>query len=76
MARDSLCSVAWLYPPGCPAAVTWKTVGMASAMAASVRVVVEVRAAVLLKRCSRNFMPPARIETPNKQDVADDRARD
>src|SRR5215470_15577346 len=34
-------------------------------MAARVSVVVEVRAAVLLKRCSRNFMPPARIETPN-----------
>src|SRR6516162_9795695 len=65
MASDSLCSVAWLHPPGCPAAVTWKTVGIASAMAASVSVVVEVRAAVLLKRCSRNFMPPARIEAPN-----------
>ena len=24
MARDSLCSVAWLLPPGCPAAVTWQ----------------------------------------------------
>src|SRR5215471_7353754 len=65
MASDSLCSVAWLHPPVCPAAVTWKTVGMASATAASVSVVVEVRAAVLLKRCSRNFIPPARIETPN-----------
>src|SRR6516225_8227377 len=65
MASDSLCSVAWLHPPGCLAAVTWKTVGIASAMAASVSVVVEVRAAVLLKRCSRNFMPPARIEAPN-----------
>src|SRR6516165_8418279 len=65
MASDSLCSVAWLHPPGCPAAVTWNTVGIDSAMAASVSVVVEVRAAVLLKRCSRNFMPPARIETPN-----------
>src|SRR6266404_105582 len=64
MASDSLCSVAWLHPPARPAAVTWKTVGMANATAASVSVVVEVRAAVLLKRCSRNFMPPARIETP------------
>src|SRR5215831_12144041 len=60
MASDSLCSVAWPHPT----AVTWKTVGMASATAASVKVVVEVRAAVLLKRCTRNFMPPARIETP------------
>src|SRR5271165_7277094 len=65
MASDSLCSVAWLHPPACPGAVTWKTVGIASATAASVSVVVEVRAAVLLKRCSRNFMPPARTETPN-----------
>src|ERR1700747_2482555 len=38
---------------------------MASAPAARGSVVVEGRAAVLLKRCSRNFMPPARIETPN-----------
>src|ERR1700751_684203 len=65
MASDSLCSVAWPHPPAYPAAVTWKTVGIASATAASVSVVVELRAAVLLKRCSRNFMPPARIETPN-----------
>src|SRR5215472_12399796 len=64
MASDSLCSFAWLHPPASPVAVTWKTVGIASATAASVSVVVEVRAAVLLKRCSRNFMPPARIETP------------
>src|ERR1700751_6122415 len=64
MASDSLCSVAWPHPPGCPAAVTWKTVGIANATAASVSVVVEVRAAVLLKRCSRYFTPPARIETP------------
>jgi hypothetical protein len=35
---------------------------MASATAASVSLVVEVRAALFLKRCSRNFMPPARIE--------------
>src|SRR5215471_18464288 len=60
MASDSLCPVAWLHPT----AVTWKTVGTASATAASVKVVVEVRAAVLLKCCTRNFRPPARIETP------------
>src|ERR1700760_4661326 len=61
MARDSLCSVVWLH---LSTAVTWKTVGIARANEASVSVVVEVRAAVLLKRCSRNFVPPARIDAP------------
>src|SRR5258708_30362809 len=64
MASDRFCSVAWLQPPERPAAVTWKTVGTASATAASVSVVAEARAAVLLKRCSRNFTPPPTIETP------------
>jgi hypothetical protein len=41
MASESLCSVAWLQPPKCPAVVTWKTVGMARATAASVSVVVK-----------------------------------
>jgi len=61
MASDSLCSVDWLH---LSTAVTWKTVGIARANEASVSVVVEVRAAVLLKRCSRNFVPPARIDAP------------
>src|ERR1700746_829048 len=61
MARDSLCSVVWLHRS---TAVIWKTVGIARANEARVSVVVEVRAAVLLKRCSRNFVPPARIDAP------------
>src|ERR1700722_2503320 len=61
MASDSLCSVVCLH---LSTAVIWKTVGIARANEASVSVVVEVRAAVLLKRCSRNLTPPARIDAP------------
>ena len=41
MASDSFCSVARLHPPEWSAAVTWKTVGMVSATAASDRVVAD-----------------------------------
>ena len=65
MPNESWRSTAGLQPAGLRSADIWKTVGMMRAIAASESEITEVRAPVLLKRCSLCFAPPSRMERPS-----------